>query len=153
DVEPSLPALRDAIREGYVRHCPICDAFEVTDRNVGVVGSGDHLAREALFLRTYTSRLTVFSLNRELAMPAQQRNALHQAGIKIVEHPGAELLVEDGQVCAVRGSDGSEYRFDALYAALGATVRSELATHLGAVLDADGHLVVDHRRFETSIPG
>lgn len=153
DVEPALPALRDAIREGYVRHCPICDGFEVTDRKVGVVGSGDHLAREALFLRTYTARLTVFSLNRELAIPAGQREALHAAGIRVVEEPVVELLVENGQVCAVRGSDGGEYRFDALYVALGATVRSELATHLGAVLDADGHLVVDHRRCETSIPG
>ena len=41
---------------GLIRYCPICDGYEVTDKRVGVIGTGDHGMREALFLRGYTQR-------------------------------------------------------------------------------------------------
>ncbi len=153
DIEPALPSLRDAIRQGALRHCPICDGYEVIGQDIGVVGSGSHLVKEALFLRTYTPHLSVFSLHRDIAIPDEQRQQLQHAGITVIDEPVVELVVRDKQVVAVRGFDGKEYRFDSLYAALGATVRSELAAHLGAERDARGNLVVDHRRFETSVPG
>ncbi|MDB5796357.1 MAG: hypothetical protein JWP36_259 [Paucimonas sp.] len=153
DIEPALPALRQAIREGYVRHCPICDGYEVIDQDVGVAGSGEHLVKEALFLRNFTDRLTAFSLNRDIALDQHQVQRLQQAGIRVIAEPVADLSVEDGQVRAVRGADGREYRFDTLYVAMGAAVRCELAAHLGAELDNGGCLVVDCKRFQTSIPG
>lgn len=153
DVEPAMPALGEAVRAGHVRYCPICDGYEVIDCEVGVAGSGAHLVKEALFIRNFTERLIAFSLSREIALDAQQRKRLLEAGIRVVDEPVAQLLVEDGQVKAVRAEDGREYRFDSLYAAMGANVRSELACHLGAEVDAKGNLVVDQRRYETSIPG
>ena len=32
DIEPDLPDVLGAVRRGLVRHCPICDAYEVIDR-------------------------------------------------------------------------------------------------------------------------
>lgn len=153
DIEPALPWLREAIGQGLLRHCPICDGYEVIDQQVGVVGSGSHLVREALFLRTYTPHLSVFSLHRDVAIPPDQRQRLRQAGIAVIDEPIAELVVQHGQAVALRGIDGKAYRFDAVYAAMGATVRSELAVEPGAQRDASGNLVVDQRRFETSVPG
>lgn len=152
DVEPAMPALREAVRQGQVRHCPICDGFEVIGCEVGVAGSGKHLVKEALFIRNFADRVTVFSLNREIALDRRDRGKLEEAGIRIVEQPVHDLVVEQGKVKAIRAEDGREYRFDTLYVAMGANVRSELATHLGASLDKKGNLTVDHRRFETSIP-
>jgi thioredoxin reductase (NADPH) len=136
-----------------VRHCPICDGYEVIDCDVGVAGSGAHLVKEAMFIRNFTDRLTAFSLNREIALDEKQLARLQQAGIRVVHEPVMEVVVENDRVKAVRAEDGREYRFDTLYVAMGANVRSELATHLGAELDSKGNLMVDHRRFETSIPG
>lgn len=109
--------------------------------------------KEALFIRHFTDRLTAFSLNREIGLDERQRRALRKAGVKVVEEAMGQLLLEDGQVKALCGQDGRQYRFDTLYVAMGANVRSELATHLGAALDRQGNLTVDPRRFETSIPG
>ena len=39
DVEPELPGVRDAVRSGLVRYCPICDAYEVTGQSVGLIAS------------------------------------------------------------------------------------------------------------------
>ena len=30
----------DALAAGLIRYCPICDGYEVTDKNVAVIGSG-----------------------------------------------------------------------------------------------------------------
>ena len=153
DVEPDMPGLHEAVRQGLVRHCPICDGYEVQGQEVGVAGSGAHLVKEALFIRNFTERLTAFSLNRDIRLDDEQRERLRKAGIRVVDAPVAELISSDGKIRALRAGDGREYQFDTLYIAMGANVRSELATHLGAALDSKGNLQVDHRRFETSIPG
>jgi thioredoxin reductase (NADPH) len=30
----------EALRRGYLRYCPVCDGYEVTDRRVAVIGAG-----------------------------------------------------------------------------------------------------------------
>ena len=40
----------EALRQGLLRYCPICDGYEITDRTIAVVGEGDGLYREAKFL-------------------------------------------------------------------------------------------------------
>ena len=43
-----------ALKAGLLRYCPICDAYEVTDKRIGVIGTGDHGMREAVFLRGFS---------------------------------------------------------------------------------------------------
>jgi thioredoxin reductase (NADPH) len=62
DAEPELPGIRDAVRNGLVRYCPICDAFEVLGRRVGLISYGKCRVKEALLLRGYTADLTVMTL-------------------------------------------------------------------------------------------
>lgn len=62
DIEPELANVEHAIRRGYVRHCPICDGFEVIDRKIAVIGFGKSGMGEALFMRTYSSDVTLLSL-------------------------------------------------------------------------------------------
>lgn len=153
DIEPDLPGVANAVRQGYVRHCPICDGYEVIDQNVGIVGRGAHLVREAMFIRHYTDRLTVFSLGRDIELNENQYAQLREVGIRIIDEPIAEVCVAKGRVEALRGHSGKMHAFDTLYSALGTTVRSELARQVGAQLDERGDLLVDNRRLMTSIPG
>lgn len=149
DIEPDLPDLPNAIARGYVRHCPICDAFEVIDHNVAVLGTGRHAAREALFLRHYTPDLTLLTLG--VPPGDAERRALANARIQVIDEPLAGLHIEGDKIAAVRLVSGREHRFDTLYSALGAINRSELARALGAQRDDEGAIVVDaHQR--TSIP-
>jgi thioredoxin reductase (NADPH) len=153
DIEPELPNVIDAVRQGYVRHCPICDGYEVIDRKVAVVGAGKKLLREALFLRNYTPHLTVFALGKNHDLEDEDRTALIERNIKVIDDPIEAVVIEGGKILAIKGKDGSEYRFDTLYSALGTKVHSELAQALGAEVDSDGDLLVDRKRLETSVPG
>jgi thioredoxin reductase (NADPH) len=152
DVAPPMADLDGAIRRGIVRHCPTCDAYEVRDHRIAILGDGNCRLQEAMLLRSYTSDLTVLSLRRELEMSNDERAELQAAGVNLVDEPVAELMAEAEGVCARLASSDRVIRFDTIYTALGLRARSELATFLGADHDEDGMLIVDdHQR--TSVPG
>jgi thioredoxin reductase (NADPH) len=133
-----------------LRYCPICDGYEVTDKRVGVIGSGEHGTREALFLRGYTEDLTLIAPGAEHELDPQCEAELEKAGIKRVDGPCGGYAIEEGQL-AFDTAEG-RLRFDSVYPALGSRVRSDLAAEAGALTSEDGCLLVDsHQR--TNLPG
>src|SRR5436190_11320797 len=71
----------DALARGLIRYCPICDGYEVTDKKVGVIGSGGHGVAEALFLRGYTADVTLIAPDKAMKASAKDRQLLDKAGI------------------------------------------------------------------------
>ena len=153
DVPPplALPERTQAVQHGRLRYCPICDAYEVRGRKVALAGSRRCRIHEALLLRGYTADLTLITLVNPWELPEEERSTLAAAGIAIIEPPASELVLEDDAI-AVHTSDGSMYRFDSIYVALGLCARSALAVALGAEHDADGALTVDAHQ-QTTVPG
>jgi thioredoxin reductase (NADPH) len=140
----------EALTKGLLRYCPICDGYEVTDQRVAVIGTGDHGTAEALFLRGYTSDLTLISPDARHDLDAQCEARLEKAGIERVDGPCGGYAIEDGRLAldTARG----RMSFDSVYPALGSRVRSDLAAEAGAMLSEDECVVVDsHQR--TNIPG
>ena len=152
DVEPVLPQVRDAIRSGLVRHCPICDGFEVIGKKVAVIGRGLKGVTEALFIRHFTEQLTLFTLGGRHEIGDEDRVRLEANGILFVDEALAEVCTEQGAIVGVTTRTGKTFRFDTLYSALGCNVRSQLAQRVGAACDGNGQIVVDDKLC-TSIPG
>ena len=145
------PEIHDlALARGLLRYCPICDGYEVTDRRVGVIGTGSHGMNEAVFLRMYSEDVTLIAPEAEHALSDEERGTLADLGVAIVAGPCAPLRIEEAEIIAPTPS--GDLRFDSLYPALGSVIRSELAVQLGAEASAEGCLIVDdHQR--TSVPG
>jgi thioredoxin reductase (NADPH) len=138
-----------ALAAGLLRYCPICDAYEVTDKRVAVIGTGEHGMREALFLRGYTRDLTLIAPESH-ELDAACEAALDDAGIVRVDGPCGGFAIEENTF--VVDTAKGRMRFDSVYPALGSMIRSKLAVAAGARASADGCLEVDdHQR--TSIPG
>jgi thioredoxin reductase (NADPH) len=145
DVEPALPNLKDAIRSGLVRHCPICDGYEVIDKAVAVIGRGVKGVNEARFIRHYTDRLTLFTLGTPQEIGEEDRAQLRDCGVEIVDDMLAEVCTQDGAIVGLQTRAGDIHRFDTLYSALGTRIRSGLACDLGADCDEAGQIIVDER--------
>lgn len=145
DIEPELPDTRDAIRCGLVRHCPICDGFEVIDRKVAVIGRGEKGVAEARFLLTYTRALTLFTLGANHEITDATRAALTREGVDVIDEPVNEVATERGAIVGLTAASGRTFRFDTLYSALGCHVRSNLARALGAARDDVGQIRVDDK--------
>jgi len=152
DIEPPLPNVLDAVRRGLVRQCPICDAFEMTDRKLAVIGRGLQGLGEALFLRTYTADITLVTLGQSLDLDEENGRRMEEAGIRVIEMPVAEIALENDRIAKFTFEDGAELAFDAIYSALGIHPRADLAASLGVELHEDRRIVTDaHQR--TSVEG
>jgi thioredoxin reductase (NADPH) len=86
DAAPDLPGLDQAVANALIRYCPICDGFEATDANLAVYGPFPDARNKALFLRTYTRRVTI--LWRD---PGADRQDLAALGIAVAASPPARM--------------------------------------------------------------
>ncbi|MBS0297482.1 MAG: NAD(P)/FAD-dependent oxidoreductase [Proteobacteria bacterium] len=151
DNEPPLPGVEDAIRSGVVRICPICDGYEASGQAIGVIGSGDAGAREAIFLRGFSDRVCLVHVGEAEAVSPKLGEQLARLGIEVIATPIEAVTIGEDRVVAL-ASGGRERRFDTVYSALGVTSRCKLALDLGARLGDDGRLKVDDHQ-ETSVKG
>lgn len=144
-------ALHDeALQRGLLRYCPVCDAYEVTDNRVGVIGTSDHGTAEAQFLRGYTADLTLISPDGDHDLSHGCSAALDDAGIGRVAGPCGNYRIR-GERLAVETAEGW-LEFDSVYPALGSDIRSELAIGIGAKTKEGGCIVVDDQQ-RASVPG
>lgn len=149
DSHPPFEQWRAAVADGLLRYCPVCDAFEVIGRRVGVVGPLGRAAGKALFLRGYSREVTLLATGQDDEESAIAE--LEEAGVDIVLAPDLRLRRRVGGLEAVL-ADGRTMQFDTVYPAMGAEVRSQLAVSLGAEHNGEGYLKVDdHQR--TSVDG
>lgn len=148
---PMDPELHDeALALGLIRYCPICDGYEVTDKKVGVIGSGSHGVAEAVFIRGFTADVTLIAPDSALHLKRDDQERLRNAGIDCVDGP-AEAVAITGKCIVVNTAEG-HYTFDSVYPALGSDTHTQLAELLGAELDEDGCVACDdHQR--SSVPG
>jgi len=140
----------EAVRRGLLRYCPICDGYEVTDRFVAVIGTGQSGLAEAEFLRSFTANISLIAPDGEHQLDDEQRARAAAASFKLLAGPclAFSLHSEWIEVSLPSGAGA----FSSIYAALGTTVRSELAVTLGARVTKDGCPTVDqHQR--TSVDG
>ena len=148
DKKPQTAGLDDGIVHGAIRFCPICDGYEASDKRIGVLGPFETAAHKALFMRTYSRDVRLFSTDRVEAPELSGELAaagIDVAGIAARVDPSAE-----GVSVTVEG--GKTHVLDVLYPALGCIVRSELAAALGAKCSGVGTLNVDDRQ-STTIDG
>jgi len=140
----------DALARGLIRYCPICDGYEVTDKNVGVIGSGSHGVTEALFIRSFTADVTLIAPDKAMQLKPEDQERLKTANIPCVDGP-AHAVATDSNCITVDTAEG-HYTFDSIYPALGSDTHSQLGESVGAKLAKDGCFLCDeHQR--TSVAG
>lgn len=142
DEQPSLPNLAELVRKGHIRLCPVCDGFEVIDKDVYVLGPPRKAAEKALFLRSFTSRLTVLPVATGPECDAQDLEKLTAEDIHYEPECVSDVRADGETLIAVFRS-GREIEMDVLYPALGCEVRSQLAAALGAECNELGYVKTD----------
>ncbi len=140
----------DALARGLIRYCPICDGYEVTDKKVGIIGTGDRGKAETIFLRSYTADVTLIAPDGAHDLDEDARAALADAGAMVIDGPIKAIEPGEKQIDVV--VDGRTLAFDSIYPALGSDTNTQLAEMLGASQAGDNCVKVDsHQR--TSTPG
>ena len=139
-----------ALRKGLIRYCPVCDGYEVTDVDVGVIGTGSRGVGEAVFLRCYTKNVTLIAPDGDHALDDEDCARIADHGIRLSAGPAHIQQIEDAKIVVQAGD--ALLKFDTVYPALGSDTNSSLAVAIGADTNAFGCIQVDsHQR--TSVPG
>jgi thioredoxin reductase (NADPH) len=151
DINPGLAGLARAVQDGALRYCPICDGYEAIDQRIGVLGTVKSAARKAMFLRTYSTDVTLLPTENPAPEDEEKIAALRKAGVKLAKATVRDIEMK-GEKILVLLANGETCELDVFYPALGCDVRSDLAKALGARTDELGCLMVDQRQ-KTGIPG
>ena len=146
---PAIEGLEQAIANGTVRLCAVCDAYEARDEVIGVLAPAQAALGHAAFLRTFSRHVFALAADDSPWNEAAQQQA-RDWGIQL--WPGPQRLELIDGACLARSAEGRRLRLDTLYPVLGADAQSDLAAALGASLDHEGALAVDDH-LQTSVPG
>lgn len=147
---PPLPHVADAVKNGLIRTCPICDGFEAIGKTVAVLGDGEHAAAEALFLRTFSSHVTLLLPAEDAVLKPETRAALLAANVATYCVAIGSVAIEPDGVKAVGVGDGFPHRFDMVYSAFGIVPQTMLAIEAGAKVDAASRLLTDEHQETTT---
>lgn len=150
DNVPEVPGLKEMYGHS-VFHCPYCDGWEVRDKVLGVYARNKEGWELALSLKTWSSRVTLYTDGKNNVKPAH-REKLEANEIKIVQLPIARLQGSEGQLEKIIFTNGEEQACDALFFVNGFNQQCDLAETFGCEMSRKG-VVVTNRLQQTNTPG
>lgn len=132
--------------------CPDCDGYEVIDKRVIVMGSGDVGANMAIALNYWTSNIVYINHeNKEIENNLQ--NVLNERDIKVITEPVSEILINSPSCFrGIRLSSGRYIQGECGFLAFGGTkINTDLLHQLGVERLENHHIAADPRSKETNV--
>ncbi len=145
--KPALEGIEKFEGKG-VSYCVVCDAPLFKDKEVGLLGSEDLVAKEALELYEYTHNITIYTNGEEMNIPDNLWEKIKENDIPIVEGE-IDSLLGDEEFSGLM-IDGEKEEMDGLMIAQGTSGSLDFARSLGVQIE-DGVLSVDENMF-TGVP-
>jgi thioredoxin reductase (NADPH) len=132
--------------------CPDCDGYEVKNKKVVILGSGEPGAEMAQTIHYWTDEIT-FINHESKEVTDETRRKLEERNIRIVGGDISEAIVEgDSDFKGVRLKNGVEITGEKGFIAFGGNkVHTELARQLGVEILDNKHINADARSKETNV--
>jgi thioredoxin reductase (NADPH) len=147
---PKIPDVRECLGHSMF-FCKDCDGYRVRGKRIAICGANNEAVEYALGMLHY-SPCVVVATNGEKPHWSRQ----HAAWLKEYEIPVHRQKItgvdhRKNQVRGLRLKGGSEVRIDNIFTTRGDIFYTKLAKSLGARIDAEGQIEVDHC-MRTSVP-
>ncbi|MDL9977776.1 NAD(P)/FAD-dependent oxidoreductase [Microbacterium sp. ASV49] len=131
--------------------CAACDAWELQDRPLALIGETGDLAARARLIARWTHSLSVFT-NGADTVDAADEAELAASGVRVERAPIVELEGDRGAITGIRLADGTAVAVEGGFVRPVWTAALEFLEGVDAYRDEHGHLVVD-RSGRTNVPG
>ncbi|MEP6596396.1 MAG: NAD(P)/FAD-dependent oxidoreductase [Ginsengibacter sp.] len=148
-----LPAIKGA-EEFYGKslfHCPYCDAWEFSNKKMGVYSKSRNGIDIALALTTWSNDITLFTDGKKYVKPKAIK-LLQEKNITIISQSIASLQGINGKIKNIVLKNGEKQRCDALFFSSGYEIQSCLVETLGCNLGKN-KLALTNKTQQTNIPG
>ncbi|BBY18796.1 NAD(P)/FAD-dependent oxidoreductase [Mycolicibacterium litorale] len=137
---PELPGL-EPLWGKSVFQCPFCHGWEMRDKRLASLATGDEAIHAALMLRGWSDDVVLLT-DGNPELDGTDFDQLKSAGVTIDDRRIAELEGTDGRLTAIAFADGTRLERDGLLVEAPLRQRSQLAEQLGASC-TPGPLAVD----------
>lgn len=147
---PDIPSLRGFYGMSLFS-CAACDAWELQDRPLALIGETDDLAARARLIARWTDRLTVFTNGADVVDTVEEAE-LAASGIVVERRRIDDLEGDRGAVSAVRLAGGARIPIEGGFIRPRWDTALDFLDDLAVDRDHEGHLLVD-RSGRTSVAG
>ncbi|WP_334073921.1 MULTISPECIES: NAD(P)/FAD-dependent oxidoreductase [Paenibacillus] len=150
-----LPLEISGLQEVYGRSafvCPYCDGWELSDKPLVLIASGDRAMHMAKMLTGWTDQ-TVLCTNGPSGWSAEERLELERHNIPVTEAPIRHIESSDGQVEQVLLEDGTRIPCEGIFFAPRLAAGSDLPGYIGCEMSDAGTVIVRDEFGKTSVPG
>lgn len=147
---PDIPSLRGFYGMSLFS-CAACDAWELQDRPLALIGETDDLAARARLIARWTDRLTVFTNGADVVDTVEEAE-LAASGIVVERRRIDDLEGDRGAVSAVRLAGGARIPIEGGFIRPRWDTALDFLDELAVDRDHEGHLLVD-RSGRTSVAG
>jgi thioredoxin reductase len=127
---PQLPGVAE-LWGTSVFQCPFCHGWEMRDKKLAALASGEQGMHTALMLRGWTDDVVLLTDGRSELEPDDER-VLRDAGVTLDDRRVVELIGADGCLKEIAFADGSTLARDGLLVEAPVRQRTPLAEQLGA---------------------
>ncbi|WP_108396838.1 NAD(P)/FAD-dependent oxidoreductase [Devosia submarina] len=149
---PDLPGFAECWGKTVVP-CPYCHGYEIAGQHWGLLYHSPMSLHMPPLYKHWTDRITLFTDGHDL--PAEERQALAERGVQIVDGKVSAIRHNGGALSAVELADGRAVEIHTLFAHPPSTPSSDLHQRLGLATSASpiGEIVTVDETQQTSVPG
>ncbi len=147
---PKIPGVKECLGHSMF-FCKDCDGYRVRGKRIAICGANDEAVEYALGMLSYSACVIVATNAQPPGWSRQHAGWLKEYEIPVHFEKITGVNHSKCQVRGLRLKDGTEVRIDYIFTTRGDVFHTRLAKSLGARLDRDGQIAVDHC-LRTNVP-
>lgn len=125
-----------------VIHCPYCHGYEFKGKKTAIMIDNEKAFHIAQLVNNLTDNITILTSGKKYFSDVQLQK-LQDNHIEIIDKEVLEIVHHLGNVNAVTFTDGSQVKFDAIYASVPFIQHSQIPQELGCELNEQGYIKTD----------
>jgi thioredoxin reductase (NADPH) len=149
-IPPDIPGVKECLGHSMF-FCKDCDGYRVRGKAIAIVGPNNEAVEYALGMLHYSACVVVATNGEKIRWDAQHAEWLDEYEIPYYTDAIKDCRHDGCQVCSLVLADGREVEIDYIFTTRGDIFHTELAEGVGAKLDEEGQIKVDHC-MRTSVP-
>jgi thioredoxin reductase (NADPH) len=148
---PDIPGVRECLGRSLF-FCKDCDALRVKGKRVVIIGSNNDSVEYALSMLAYSPCVMVATNAKEVRWDVRHQAWLEEYEVVVRQDRIVDVEHQDGQIATLHFERGPRIPTEALFTTKGDVYHTSLAECVGAELDEEGQIKIDHS-MHTSVPG
>lgn len=149
----NIPPL-EGVMDFYGRsvfHCPYCDGWEVSNKNIGIYARNKNGFELAISLLTWSKKVTLYTDGKHYLKPLEKQ-ALERKKIAIVSDKILKLEGKKGQLENILLRTDKRHKCEAIFFVNGYRQQCKITQALGCEMNKKG-VVITNRLQQANIPG